>query len=88
MRRGDHDRARRAFGLAAGLLLLAGAGAAQATQQDPKCAPRATLVRVEEKVCPANDRRPAIVRKRACCQKPSGQVRCEHFQHCPRNSPS
>lgn len=87
MRRGDQGRMRRAFGVGAALLLLSAAGAAQAAQE-PKCQPRATLLRIEEKICPANDRRPAIVRQRACCLKPGGKVRCGHFQHCPRNSPS
>ncbi|MCW5890540.1 MAG: hypothetical protein KIT14_08305 [bacterium] len=86
MRRGDMGRTLGVLG-AAGVLLLAGAGTARAAAE-PGCGPRATLLRIEEKLCPANDRRPAIVRQRACCLKPGGQVRCAHFQHCPRNSPS
>lgn len=87
MRRMDLGRVVRVTVAAAGLVLLAGGGPAQAAKE-PGCGPRATLLRIEEKICPANDRRPAIVRQRACCQKPSGKVRCGHFQHCPRNSPS
>lgn len=52
------------------------------------CGPRQTLVRIDQKVCPANDRRPAIVRERACCEKANGKVHCGHMPHCPRNSPS
>ncbi len=72
---------------AAGLVLLAGGASAQAAQE-PTCGPRATLLRIEEKICPANDRRPAIIQQRACCQKADGKVRCGHMPHCPRNSPS
>lgn len=72
---------------AAGFAVCAGGGLAQAAGQ-PTCGPRATLLRIEEKICPANDRRPAIVRQRACCQKADGKVRCGHMPHCPRNSPS
>ncbi len=68
--------------LAPGMLAPAPADAAVT------CPPSATLVRIEEKVCPANDRRPPIVRQRACCQNPQGRIRCDHFAHCPRSSPS
>lgn len=85
MRRREGTWVRGVLGAAAGLLLLAGSAHAA---KEPTCGPRATLLRIEEKICPANDRRPAIVRQRACCLKPGGRVRCGHFQHCPRNSPS
>jgi hypothetical protein len=29
-----------------------------------------------------------IVRKRACCQNPQGRIHCDHFEHCPNESPS
>jgi hypothetical protein len=59
-----------------------------AKADDTDCGPRQTLVRIDQKVCPANDRRPAIVRERACCEKANGKVHCGHMPHCPRNSPS
>jgi hypothetical protein len=59
-----------------------------ARADDTDCGPRATLVRIDQKVCPANDRRPAIIRERACCEKANGKVHCGHMPHCPRNSPS
>ncbi len=69
----------------AGFLAAVAPSAANAAAD---CGPRQTLVRIDQKVCPANDRRPAIIRERACCEKPSGKVRCGHMPHCPRNSPS
>jgi len=47
--------------------------------------------RVEDKVCPPTNRRPAVVVQRACCTKTSEKgtkTRCKSFPHCPRNSPS
>lgn len=52
------------------------------------CPGRETLVRVDEAFCPATPHRPFIVRKRACCQNPRGTVHCDHFEHCPSQSPS
>ena len=52
------------------------------------CPGRETLVRVDEVTCPPNKNRPLIVRKRACCQNPAGRVHCDHFPHCPNESPS
>lgn len=69
----------------AGFLVAAAPSAANAAVD---CGPRQTLVRIDQKVCPANDRRPAIIRERACCERPNGKVRCGHMPHCPRNSPS
>ncbi len=74
-----------AAGLAVwGLVAAAPASAAP----EPKCGPRQTLVRVDEKICPATSRRPAVVLKRACCERPNGKVRCKAFKKCPRRSPS
>lgn len=77
-------------GLAAAMLgtLLAAGGAHAAKLAQPKCGGRQELVRVEEKVCPATKRRPAVIVQRACCQKPNGKVRCKAFKKCPRRSPS
>jgi hypothetical protein len=52
------------------------------------CPGKHTLVRVDEKVCPATPDRPLLVIKRACCQNPAGKVHCRHFEHCPSKSPS
>jgi hypothetical protein len=52
------------------------------------CPGRETLVSVEELTCPPNKNRPLIVRKRACCKNPAGRVHCDHFPHCPNESPS
>ncbi len=52
------------------------------------CPGRETLVRIDELTCDANKHRPLIVRKRACCMNPAGKVHCEHFPHCPNESPS
>lgn len=70
-----------------GAMLVAGAAHA-AKLPEPKCGGRQQLVRVDEKVCPATKRRPAVVVQRACCQKPNGKVRCKAFKKCPRRSPS
>jgi hypothetical protein len=70
-----------------GTLLVAGAAEAKKLPT-PKCGKRQTLVRVDEKFCPATKRRPAVVVQRACCQKPNGKVRCKAFKKCPRRSPS
>lgn len=67
-----------------GLVAAAPAGAAS----EPRCGPRQTLARVDEKICPATSRRPAVVLKRACCERPNGKVRCKAFKKCPRRSPS
>jgi hypothetical protein len=80
---------RTVWATAAGLAvwgLVAAAPASAATE--PKCGPRQTLVRVDDKICPATSRRPAVVVKRACCERPNGKVRCKAFKKCPRRSPS
>ncbi len=52
------------------------------------CPGKETLVRIDELTCDANPHRPVVVRKRACCMNPAGRVHCEHFPHCPNESPS
>lgn len=54
----------------------------------PHCPGRETLVSLDEKTCPPNPHRPLIVRQRACCKNPAGRVHCDHFPHCPNESPS
>jgi hypothetical protein len=54
----------------------------------PKCGPRQTVVRVDQKICPATSRRPAVIVQRACCERPNGKTRCKAFKKCPRRSPS
>jgi hypothetical protein len=76
------------LGAAALLALSAGVPAASAANEEPSCPAGQTLVRIEEKECPAHPHRPAIIVRRACCMLTSGQVRCEHIPHCPRVSPS
>lgn len=44
--------------------------------------------RIEEKGCPVTPKRPVHIRKRVCCQRPSGQINCRPFQPCPPNSPN
>lgn len=52
-----------------------------------RCPAGQIRVRLEEKTCPANAKRPATIVRRACCQgkdahgKP--RVHCKHFPHCP-----
>lgn len=65
---------------------LAAPGAALA--ENLTCTPRETLVRIDEKTCEPNGKRPLIVVKRACCANPQGRVHCDSFKHCPRESPS
>lgn len=61
---------------------------AWATHASQKCPGRYVVDRIETRNCPANNHRPAIVVKRACCRSPQGKIRCRHFPHCPRRSPS
>ena len=60
----------------------------QGRKQNLNCPGRETLVRVDELTCPPNKHRPLIVRQRACCQNPAGRIHCDHFEHCPNESPS
>ena len=76
-------------GIAAALLvgsLTMPAGAIAA--DNVECPGKHTLVRIDEKVCPATPDRPLLVIKRACCENPAGKVHCRHFEHCPSKSPS
>jgi hypothetical protein len=52
------------------------------------CQPSQTLIRVEQKICPARPTLPAIVLERACCLRKDGKMRCQNFQPCPSRSPS
>jgi hypothetical protein len=57
-------------------------------KNDLTCPGKHTLVRIDEKICEPTPDRPLIIRKRVCCQNPAGKVHCDHFEHCPRVSPS
>ncbi len=75
----------RTFQIAAALVVLA----APASATPPlKCGASQTLVRIEDKECPPNPRRPAFIVQRACCMNKDGHVHCDHMPHCPRVSPS
>jgi hypothetical protein len=52
------------------------------------CTPGQETVSIEQKVCPATAGRPALVVERACCMSRNGKMRCAHFSHCPKRSPS
>ena len=71
-------------GLAVPQLASAALEAAQATN----CGTGRTVVGVDDKVCPANKRRPTVVVHRACCANHKGKVKCKRFPRCPRRSPS
>ena len=73
------------FGMA-GLLVLLAAMPAAANQET--CGKAQSLVKIEEKECPARADRPAFIIRRACCKNPSGQTHCNHMPHCPAVSPS
>jgi hypothetical protein len=82
---------RRLVLIAATAMLLIGIGTARtAVAEDSveRCPSGETLVNLEPKTCPPNNKRPAIVVRRACCQKKNGTVHCKSFPHCPRTSPS
>jgi hypothetical protein len=51
------------------------------------CPGHQTLVRTEEKPCPEKPGRPALIRKRVCCQH-GDTVSCRPFRPCPPRSPS
>jgi len=79
-----------ALALLGGAMLAAPSGAqAVAVEQ---CPAGQALVRLDEKVCPANAERPTIIVRRACCEKSDNRgnpkVHCKHFPHCPKKSPS
>ena len=52
------------------------------------CPSSQTRVRIESKTCKATKKRPSIQLSRACCQKPSGKIKCKKYPKCPKNSPS
>jgi hypothetical protein len=52
------------------------------------CPGQQVVQRIEEKACPPTKKRPLHIRKRVCCQRPSGQIHCRPFQPCPPNSPN
>lgn len=52
------------------------------------CPGNQVVHRIEEKGCPVTPKRPVHIRKRVCCQRPSGQINCRPFQPCPPNSPN
>lgn len=57
-------------------------------QESLTCPGTKSLVSIDEQVCPSNSRRGVVVHHRKCCKNPAGQVHCDHFPHCPHNSPS
>jgi len=75
---------------AAALVLSLGAAPSAFAQPPPKltCPGKQVVQRIEEKGCPATPKRPVHIRKRVCCQRPSGQIHCHPFQPCPANSPN
>ena len=76
---------------AAALLTCSGAvvGSAHAQEGAPlECPGKQQLVRIDEKICPPNPKRPAIVIKRRCCLNPGDKVVCLPFLPCPPRSPS
>jgi hypothetical protein len=52
------------------------------------CGSTETLVNIDEQVCHANSRRGVVIHHRKCCKNKAGRVHCDHFEHCPHNSPS
>ena len=52
------------------------------------CPGKQVVQRIEEKACPPTKKRPLHIRKRVCCQRPSGQIHCRPFNNCPQNSPN
>lgn len=51
------------------------------------CPGHHVLVRTEQKLCPDKPGRPAVVRKRVCCQHGT-MISCRPFRPCPPRSPS
>jgi hypothetical protein len=92
MMRGNQGRRAVAVALLAGVTVLAAPHWAQAAPAVEQCPGNQTLVSLDEKVCPPNAKRPAVVVRRACCEKQDNKgnpkVHCKHFPHCPNKSPS
>ena len=76
------------------LIGVATVGVVRADDDDAgeTCPGNQTLASLDSKTCPANNKRPAVVVRRACCakadRKGDPKVHCKHFPHCPNNSPS
>jgi hypothetical protein len=70
------------------VVVSAGLAAPAAAKQEARCNPGQETLRIEQKTCPATALRPPIVLERACCLHRNGKMRCEHFPHCPKRSPS
>jgi hypothetical protein len=52
------------------------------------CPVGSTLVRVDARSCPSLPRQPALVVRRACCERRDGRISCGEFPACPTRSPS
>jgi hypothetical protein len=53
-----------------------------------RCPLQRHLIRIDQKVCPANPRRGPIIVLRACCEDRRGRLHCKKFLKCPKRSPS
>ena len=77
---------------AAAATLVVAVESARAQDAAERCPDGQTIASIETKTCPATSKRPALVVKRACCQKTDRKgdpkIHCKHFPHCPNNSPS
>jgi hypothetical protein len=74
-----------------GLLVLSLGAVSPASARPPEkltCPNKHVVVRIDEKACPPTPKRPLHIRKRVCCQRPSGQINCHPFHPCPPNSPN
>lgn len=82
----------RVFRLASAAALLWGLGSVPSAfaqpPEDLTCPGKQVVQRIEEKGCPVTPKRPVHIRKRVCCQRPSGQIHCRPFRPCPANSPN
>ncbi|MEO6030142.1 MAG: hypothetical protein ABIR79_25015 [Candidatus Binatia bacterium] len=82
----------RVFRLASAAALVSSLGAAPSAFAQPPpnltCPGKQVVQRIEEKGCPATPKRPVQIRKRVCCQRPSGQINCHPFHPCQANSPN
>ena len=52
------------------------------------CTGSTTLVRIDNKTCPATKFRPPLVVSRACCENKKHKTHCKGYQPCPARSPS
>jgi hypothetical protein len=74
------------FGM--GLATPAHAGFARREANATKCSGGKTLVRIDDKTCPATKHRLPLVLHRACCSNKHGKLMCKPFGGCPQRSPS